>query len=357
MSYILDALKKSENERRQQQEYNSSGDFSAPEVQSQPESKRGLLLVVVILLVVTNFAVLAYLWFSNSDQEAIKSVSPQALNVKVDQTPVNNSVVNNSATMIDSSVRSITPSAELEKPSQANLAAQQNPSTAESVEKKQPQNTLNIYQTPSRFQTQPASDTQSQTVAESQISNYPEQQVIGPGSKYVDRQIKPESNEEDPMVIKPGNGLVDRYQQALEDAKLPQHNFVNLSSGQADFHKTAETANASKTTESNVIKPQALTVSNNQNTSDLSELDVTRLPTIKDLNANDRALLPELKFTSHLFSSNPASRSVRFSGQKFREGDAISSDLTLYQITEDGVVLDLSGLQFYMSSYQDWVPR
>lgn len=58
--------------------------------------------------------------------------------------------------------------------------------------------------------------------------------------------------------------------------------------------------------------------------------------------------LPELNFSVHLYTSQPTTRMVKVNGRVLREGDQITTSLTLDQITREGVILVYKGYRFRM---------
>jgi len=64
--------------------------------------------------------------------------------------------------------------------------------------------------------------------------------------------------------------------------------------------------------------------------------------------------IPDLTFTSHIYSSDPALRTVTINGRNFSEGDTVSNGLSLVEITKEGVVLRYLHYTFEMSVIRDW---
>lgn len=85
--------------------------------------------------------------------------------------------------------------------------------------------------------------------------------------------------------------------------------------------------------------------------SDASPIQPVR---ISALPASVQEQIPDLSFTSHIYSDEPSLRGVTINGRYVREGDSLGSDLTLIEITEDGVVLRYRHYTFEMSVIRDW---
>ncbi|MNG24445.1 hypothetical protein D3C84_1091680 [compost metagenome] len=54
-----------------------------------------------------------------------------------------------------------------------------------------------------------------------------------------------------------------------------------------------------------------------------------------------------MAFTAHIYSADPAARFIRVSGRTLHEGDQLSADLHLQQITRDGIVFSYRGDKFW----------
>ncbi len=75
--------------------------------------------------------------------------------------------------------------------------------------------------------------------------------------------------------------------------------------------------------------------------------DAAALPTIWDLPFATRKDIPALELSMHVYSSDPKQRFVVIKGERHVEGDEIASDLTLREIRQDGLVLDFKGQKFF----------
>ena len=61
--------------------------------------------------------------------------------------------------------------------------------------------------------------------------------------------------------------------------------------------------------------------------------------------------LPEISISVHLYSHNPASRKVSINGRMLREGNEVTNGLMLEEIVESGVVLSFKGKKFRMGVF------
>lgn len=75
--------------------------------------------------------------------------------------------------------------------------------------------------------------------------------------------------------------------------------------------------------------------------------DASALPTIWELPFSTRKDIPALELSMHVYSSDPKQRFVVIKGERHVEGDEIGSDLTLREIRQDGLVLDYKGQKFF----------
>lgn len=72
------------------------------------------------------------------------------------------------------------------------------------------------------------------------------------------------------------------------------------------------------------------------------------LPALRDLSADERAALPPLKLSMHVFAEQPAGRFVLIDGRRYTEGMAVTEGLVLHEIRRDGIVLELRGRRFLL---------
>ncbi len=73
-----------------------------------------------------------------------------------------------------------------------------------------------------------------------------------------------------------------------------------------------------------------------------------KITSIKELPADVRASLPEIKMTVHSYNDQAQSRFVVINNAIFREGQSISGDLKVVQITQKGVILNHQGHRFLL---------
>ena len=87
------------------------------------------------------------------------------------------------------------------------------------------------------------------------------------------------------------------------------------------------------------------------------EVDWMSVPHLLEMSRDFQRRIPSLTFNSHVYASNPASRSVMINSKYLKVGDRVSG-LKVDYITEDGVILSLNGERFRVGVVRDWVsPR
>jgi general secretion pathway protein B len=82
--------------------------------------------------------------------------------------------------------------------------------------------------------------------------------------------------------------------------------------------------------------------------------DVSYLPKLEELPPALRSRVPSMTFSSHMFSSMEQFRSVVINGQRMRQGSVLQPGLELASITENGVVLTIDGTPFQVDILGNW---
>ncbi|MCW8854313.1 MAG: general secretion pathway protein GspB [Gammaproteobacteria bacterium] len=78
------------------------------------------------------------------------------------------------------------------------------------------------------------------------------------------------------------------------------------------------------------------------------------VPHLQELPALLQQAIPDMSFAGHVYSSNPAQRSVIINGSAMGEGDLIIGDLRIDEITSNGVIFDYQAQRFRIDILQDW---
>jgi general secretion pathway protein B len=79
-----------------------------------------------------------------------------------------------------------------------------------------------------------------------------------------------------------------------------------------------------------------------------------RIYEISELPESVKRELPDISFAGHVYSSSKSQRSVMLNGRKMREGQEVTKGLVLEEITLEGVVLRSQGYRFKLGALQDW---
>ncbi len=74
----------------------------------------------------------------------------------------------------------------------------------------------------------------------------------------------------------------------------------------------------------------------------------------QDGEPDEQSLAQRFPFSTHVYADDPSMRAVTMNGKRFVEGDTISPGVTLKEITESGVVLDINGRTVQLDVLQDW---
>ncbi|MFC1589017.1 general secretion pathway protein GspB [Pseudomonadota bacterium] len=75
---------------------------------------------------------------------------------------------------------------------------------------------------------------------------------------------------------------------------------------------------------------------------------------IDELPANIRQQIPNMVFSAHVYSSNPAQRSLVINNRFMEEGDTVDYDLVLLEITSHGAIFDFRGHRFSTGILSGW---
>lgn len=137
--------------------------------------------------------------------------------------------------------------------------------------------------------------------------------------------------------------------------------------------KEAPSATSSQTTSSelvnsNVTQPSAVTrdVDTRESQPEFSQIsprgvpaqsmpvDSQRVEEINELPDSVRNNLPAMTFSFHVYSENPAQRTIIINDRRMREGEEISSGLRLQLITQDGVILQFEQHRIHISVLTGW---
>ncbi|WP_250658392.1 general secretion pathway protein GspB [Alkalimarinus coralli] len=103
-----------------------------------------------------------------------------------------------------------------------------------------------------------------------------------------------------------------------------------------------------------LIKPQTeINASKQKNVEEISEIESTDIMHITDKPHSFQLQIPDMAFNSHIFTNEPSSRRVMINNIYLREGQSFSG-MKVEQITEEGIILSLEGESFKIGVLRDW---
>jgi hypothetical protein len=83
----------------------------------------------------------------------------------------------------------------------------------------------------------------------------------------------------------------------------------------------------------------------------------TAAPPIDELPAAVREQLPAIALSVHIYADQPAARRVRVNNVAVHEGDTIGAGLDVAAITRDGVIFRFRGTEFFLPANESWQPQ
>lgn len=75
---------------------------------------------------------------------------------------------------------------------------------------------------------------------------------------------------------------------------------------------------------------------------------------IMDLPAHLRAQIPDISYSSHVYSSKSQNRSVRLNNRDLREGSWLSDDVEILEILQNEVIMRVGAQSFSLKALSDW---
>lgn len=79
------------------------------------------------------------------------------------------------------------------------------------------------------------------------------------------------------------------------------------------------------------------------------------LPQLQELPASMQRRVPDMSFSSHMYSSEPRFRSIIINGKRLKEGHYLSDEIRVQEITDKGVILSLDGTPFEVDVLGQWI--
>jgi len=75
---------------------------------------------------------------------------------------------------------------------------------------------------------------------------------------------------------------------------------------------------------------------------------------IADLPAHLRAKIPDISYSSHVYSSKSQNRSVRLNNRDLREGSWLSDNVEILEILQNEVIMRVGAQSFSLKALSDW---
>lgn len=107
--------------------------------------------------------------------------------------------------------------------------------------------------------------------------------------------------------------------------------------------------------EPETLEPELITPSTQSAPSRSAPPRASYLPQLQELPANVQQRIPDLSFSSHMYSSEPRFRSIIINGRRLKEGQYLNDEIQVREITDKGVVLGMGDTLFEVDVLGQWV--
>lgn len=340
MSYILDALKKSEEERHQGQLPNL-GSNSA--LIHNAKKRTSLWPWVIALLLMLNVSFIGF-WVLNSS--SVSETASEHNNTMHDsrepnqaQIPVEISDVTRQDSYTEAVMQDIPQAAlKLSSSNQAKVAkipANQTKTVTvgTNVEPKQASVNLPTIQQP------PTTSTVSTRIPQ------PTSDIVGRSGKTVDTS--------QPELIVPGGGYkadsLPNETTIVDEAPL----LITPKGKSRPYTGPAYTAEVAPQDASPIRREQGQAVESDGQVIQVGRSSSAVIPRLLDKPHEFQVKIPDMAFNSHIYTDAPSSRRVMINNIYLREGQTFSG-MRVEQITEEGIVLSLDNESFKIGVLRDW---
>lgn len=290
MSYILDALKKSDQERRQGQ----LPDINALEASTETASSNTNPWPWIAALAIGMTALVLLVW------------QPWASNQTVNAPP-----------QVDAS------EPETETADTSAAAMERMEAQLREQEESARQQQVQTHQNPSRVS----------------ISAAPES-APSPRAKIAQDMLPQPSQQQPTQVSKP-----KQAQQPVEDFAM-EGEIIRPKPGRTPPSNAAATQFNAAPSEPAQPKPASNNASRDPRTS--------YTPRLSELSDDLRQQVPDLEFSSHMYSSEPRFRSLIINGNRLKEGQFLDDDIRVLEITQQGVILAIGDQPFVVDVLGRW---
>ncbi len=302
MSYILDALQKSEADRHQEK---LPGHLSNTKTMLfKRHGKQNFWPLIIVLLLMVNLGVLGYF----------------VLRIDRDQLKEAGSVKSASYSEASSQNNSIAPTEQVQKSQTGN----------------------------------PASNVSDENLADSMSANIRSDQPV-----MTEEDLGNQTS--DPMQL--ARAAIAEKKQQMKVAILMRDRAGSQADSNIGSEEIQPTEPYLVTPEQGYAGSTAVEDLEAQPADDLTQSDDFQVrsenadvPSISELDKSFQRTVPALVFNSHIYSSDPQGRRIMINDHYLREGQSFSG-LKVEEITENGVVLSKNGQSFRVSVVRNWAPE
>lgn len=340
MSYLLDALKQSEHHDEA-----SAYDQSAQQLKQQQELKRYRLIAIslgmIVALVITlmaGFAIGKWLQTKKVLPQNTLAELPAEPNDKSGQTELEPAPAEMTNKPVDEAAKPPTLNtvpAQFNQPMQQAIANQgqqyQWVQVPVNSAPRYPQGQPVLIQTPNGYQ---------------QVYNAPAQQYQ---AQQYQTQVNQAQQYPQPVPANNSSSNVDLSQYKVLGKPIDQPNTVRKSSSVSNEELEtvpSELKNAFARAIKDTEQTQAHQVTQGTKNSSYAQ-PVELLPD------NLLAVLPNIKYQAHIYSSSPDKRWIKLNNRELYEGDNIG-DIEVLEITPEQSLLSFDGYEFSLKALQDW---
>lgn len=325
MSYILDALQKSEEERHQGQLPNLGSNSALIHT---PKTKSSQWAWIIAALLVLNIGFVGFWVIKESPEANLSQASEYAVSVTQDTVMTNIQVEGAAATKAQVQQP---PSTNIEYPTaEKHVIAQQLPANQGYAVKRQPPTVLSAQQT-----SQPAS-TNGAYYSEVNHTEVNHTEVKQPGAVNENQvttrvksiaDVKPLNDVKPVEIIEPSPMLITpKGQSRPYTGPMPSRSESSVSSSESVDRRR---------------EPQVESVSHSD------------IPRVSDKPHEFQIRIPDMAFNSHIYTDIPSARRVMINNIYLKEGQTFSG-MKVEKIIEDGIILSLEGQSFKMGVLRDW---
>jgi|GEM_PF-6042006 len=343
MSYILEALKKSEQERK----LGDSPDISSDHQLLQPRrDDRSIPMLILILLIIICLFCLAYFVAIPLVEKKNKNTISLSQKQKDQYHSIYQSVADTYKNSddhshgYDDSSNGYDTSAKVGSASDNNNISTTNSSTKNTTDQSEG-NIDSLTTLLSESSKELANDIPN-------VSSEEGFEIIRPNKERRAAILKQIENE-----ALANQELISDYQAWFDqDNEYVNERARSRLENSSDISKENSTANNSTNSKQNSNQQEVNNTLSTQNEN--KNDDWESYQDIASLNSNLKQQLPSIKVSTHIYSSAANFRKVTINGINLKQGQQVGNDLYLELITEEGVIFSFKGERFRMKALEAW---